>query len=147
MSNTILVTGATGTIGARVLKELAGKPDVVVRAAVRSKEKSGSLGSAATPVDFDYSKPETIAAAVKGVDHIFLVTPTVPDQVALAKQLIDAAKAAGVRHIVKLSALGADAEPGIQLGRWHREVERYLEGSGVTYTFLRPNNFMENFIN
>jgi uncharacterized protein YbjT (DUF2867 family) len=147
MSNTILVTGATGTIGSRVVKELAGKPDVAVRVAVRSAEKAKALAAAnVTPVDFDYSKPETLEAAVKGVDRIFLLTPVTPDQVALGKRLIDAAKAAGVRHIVKLSALGVEAEPGIQLGRWHRELERYIEASGLAYTFLRPGNFMDNFI-
>ena len=55
-------------------------------------------------------------------------------------------KARGVTRIVKLSAIGSDSEPGIQLGRWHRAIERHLESSGLGYTILRPNNFMQNFM-
>lgn len=148
MSNTILVTGATGTVGKQVLKALAGKAGVNVLAAVRSAAKSDALRtSGVTPVDFDWNNPESIAAALSGVDRVFLLTPFQPDQVELAKGLIDAAKAAGVKHIVKLSASGADAEPGIQLGRWHRQVEKILEASGVPFTVVRPATFMENFVN
>ncbi len=147
MASTILVTGATGTIGSEVVKALSAKPGVTVRVAVRSAAKAEKLlGANVVPVDFDYEKPETIAAAVKGVDRLFLLTPFSQDQVALAKVLIDAAKVAGVKHIVKLSAIGADIEPGIQLGRWHRAVEKLVEASGISYTLLRPANFMDNFI-
>jgi uncharacterized protein YbjT (DUF2867 family) len=148
MTTAILVTGATGTIGSQVVSALAGRNDVTVRAAVRSAAKAESLkGGNVTPVDFEYTKPELLQKAVAGVDRLFLVTPFSQDQVDLGARLVDAAKAAGVKHIVKLSAFGADFEPGIQLGRWHRTLERYIAGSGLAYTFLRPNNFMENFIN
>jgi uncharacterized protein YbjT (DUF2867 family) len=147
MATTILVTGATGTIGSQVVSALEGRNDVTVRAAVRSAAKAESLkGGNVTPVDFEYNKPELLQKAVAGVDRLFLVTPFAQDQVDLGARLIDAAKVAGVKHIVKLSALGCDMEPGIQLGRWHRTIERYILGSGLKYTFLRPNNFMENFI-
>jgi uncharacterized protein YbjT (DUF2867 family) len=144
----ILVTGATGTIGSQVVSALKGHNDVAVRVGVRSAAKAtGLAGGNVTPVDFEYDKPEQVKKAVEGVDKLFLVTPFVQNQVELATGLIDAAKAAGVRHIVKLSALGADFEPGIQLGRWHRAVEKAIEASGIAWTFLRPNNFMENFLN
>jgi uncharacterized protein YbjT (DUF2867 family) len=146
MSNTILVTGATGTVGSKVVQALAGKADVSVRVAVRDPAKAKGLGANAQPVAFDYAKPETIAAAVKGADRVFVLTPFQQDQVELGNRLVDAAKAAGVRHIVKLSAIGSDMEPGIQLGRWHRAVERHLEATGIAYTILRPANFMDNFI-
>ncbi|WNG54985.1 SDR family oxidoreductase [Archangium gephyra] len=145
---TILVTGATGTIGSQLVSALKGRNDVTVRVAVRSAAKAKSLeGGNVTPIDFEYTKPELIQKAVAGVEKLFLVTPFTPDQVDLGARLVDQAKAAGVKHIVKLSAMGADVEPGIQLGRWHRTLERYISGSGLTYTFLRPNNFMDNFIN
>ncbi|MEP7123816.1 MAG: SDR family oxidoreductase [Byssovorax sp.] len=147
MASTILVTGATGTIGSEVVKALAAKPGVTVRVAVRSAAKAEKLlGANVVPVDFDYEKPDTIAAAVKGADRVFLLTPFAENQVELGKLLIDAAKAAGVKHIVKLSAIGANIEPGIQLGRWHRATEKNIEASGIAYTFLRPANFMDNFI-
>jgi uncharacterized protein YbjT (DUF2867 family) len=147
MSLTILVTGPTGTIGSKVVALLAQRPDIQVRAGVRSPEKEGALRrDNITPVAFDYEKPETIAAAVRGVDKVCLITPFTENQVELGTRLVDAAKAAGVKHIVKLSALGCEHEPGIQLGRWHRAIEKHIEASGLAYTFLRPNNFMDNFI-
>ena len=152
MPTTILVTGATGTIGSQVVNALSKKEGVTVYAGVRNdgknapdkaeKLKRGNV----TPVDFDYDKPETLAAALKGVDKVFLLTPFTPNQVELGIRLVDAAKAAGVKHLVKLSALGAEQEPGIQLGRWHRAIEKHVEASGLAWTFLRPNNFMDNFI-
>jgi uncharacterized protein YbjT (DUF2867 family) len=146
MSDTILVTGATGTIGSRLVKELSEKAGVTVRVGARDPGKVKTGGNV-TAVAFDYAKPETIDAAVKGADRLFLLTPFSNEQVALGKKLVDAARAAGVRHVVKLSAIGCDIEPGIQLGRWHREVERHVEASGIAYTLLRPNNYMDNFIN
>ena len=145
---TILVTGATGTIASAVLAALEGKAGVRVLAGVRSAAKGGALRRAnIEPIDFDFDRPGTVSAALQGVDKVFLLTPFVLDSVAYGFALIDAAKAAGVGHIVKLSAFGSEFEPGIQLGRWHRQVERHLEASAVTYTILRPNNFMENFLN
>src|SRR5690242_893511 len=106
---TILVTGATGTIGKRLIQALASKSGISVRAAVRSAAKAGDVkGTNVTPVDFDWDKPETIAAAVKGADKVFLLTPMANNQVELATRLVDAAKAAGVKHVVKISAAGAD---------------------------------------
>ncbi len=148
MSTTILVTGATGTIGSQVVSALGSASGVKVRAAVRKADQAKRLASAnVEPVDFDYSNPDAIAKAVAGVDKIFLVTPFVSDPVELASTLIDAAKTAGVKHIVKLSAIGCDIEPGIVLGRLHRAIEKKIEASGIAYTFLRPNNFFENFFN
>ncbi len=145
---TILVTGATGTIGSQVVKALRAAADVNVRAAVRSGEKARSLeGQGVTTIDFDYERQELVTKAVQGVDKIFLATPFAKDQVELAGRLVDAAKEAGVKHIVKLSAIGCEQEPGIQLGRWHRAIEKQVEASGIAWTFLRPNNFYENFLN
>lgn len=145
---TILVTGATGTIGSQVVKALRGVPGLKVRAAVRSGERASELaGDNVTTVDFDFARPDTIAKAVDGVDKVFLVTPFVEKPVELAERLIDAAKKAGVKHIVKLSALGSDQEPGIVLARNHRAIEKKMEASGIAWTFLRPNNFFENFFN
>lgn len=147
MAKTILVTGATGTIGSQVVAELARDSAVTVRAGVRDAKKASSLPNGAAAVDFDYARPDTLAAACSGADKVFLLTPLAEDQVELGQRLVEAAKSAGVKHIVKLSALGADIEPGIQLGRWHRAVEKAIEASGMAWTFLRPNNFMENFVN
>ena len=80
MASTILVTGATGTIGSEVVKALASKPGVTVRIGVRSAAKAEKLKAGnVVPVDFEFDKPETIAAAVKGVDRVFLLTPFTDD--------------------------------------------------------------------
>lgn len=148
MTTTILVTGSTGTIGSQLVAALAGAPNVQVRATRRVGAKDrGTVAANVTPVDFDYDQPALMAAALAGVDKLFLLTPFTENQVELGKRLVDAAAEAGVRHIVKLSAIGCELEPGIQLGRWHRSIERHVEASKVAWTFLRPNNFFENFIN
>jgi uncharacterized protein YbjT (DUF2867 family) len=78
---------------------------------------------------------------------VFLLTPFVNNAAELVAPLLKEAKAVGVKHIVKLSAFGSEFENGIFLGKEHRAVERLIEGSGIAYTFLRPNNFFENFVN
>jgi len=145
---TILVSGAKGTIATQVIHALEGQAGVTVRAGVRNPANAKELARGnVSPVELDYERPETLAAAVKGVDKVFLLTPFDARQVEFGKALVDAAKAAGVKQIVKLSAMGCEHEPGIQLGRWHRAVEKHIEASGIAYTFLRPNNFFENFVN
>ncbi|UOQ53152.1 SDR family oxidoreductase [Hymenobacter cellulosivorans] len=149
MPHTILVTGATGNVGSELIKALANR-GLTVRAGVHSIIKGDRLkhlNPEVQLVEIDYSKPETLHVALTGVERLCLITPFSEDQVEVAKRTIDAAKQAGVQYIIRLSAAGADAEPGIQLGRWHREIERYLEQSGIAYTILRPGSFMQNFCN
>ncbi len=140
---TILVTGATGTVGSKVVKELA-RHDVIVRAAVR--KVTTEARAAVVPVEFDYEKNDTMSSALRGVDTAFLLAPSIRDQVGASARFIELAKAVGVKRIVKLSALGCDEEPTISFGRAHRDVERLLGSSGMEWTALRPNNFMDNFL-
>lgn len=147
MTQTILVTGATGTIGFNTAKALRAR-GATVRAGARGAAASKELAATgAEGVELALGDTASVDAAMRGASALFLLTPFVEDSVALGKHLVDRAKAAGIGRIVKLSAFGADYEPGIQLGRWHREVEKHIEASGIPYTFLRPNNFMENFFN
>ncbi|RDC66128.1 SDR family oxidoreductase [Adhaeribacter pallidiroseus] len=147
MHETILVTGATGTVGNEVIEALSSQ-NVRVRAGVHSIIKGDRFRVFPNVdlVEIDYARPESLRVAYTGVTRVFQITPFTQDQVEIAKRLIDMAKEVGVKQIVKLSASGADAEPGIQMGRWHREAEQYLESSGVPYTILRPTSFMQNFI-
>ncbi|WP_303310380.1 SDR family oxidoreductase [Hymenobacter sp. BT730] len=148
MSHTILVTGATGTVGSEVVKALS-NCGVTVRAGVHSLIKGDrlkKLNPTVQLVEMDFARPQTLAVALTGVDKVVLITPLDEHQVAEAKHVVDAARTAGVRHIIRLSVLGADQDPGIQLGRWHRAAEQYLEQSGIAYTLLRPNSFMQNFL-
>lgn len=147
MSNSIFITGATGTTASQLLKHLA-TLGVKVKAGVRDIKKAETLASEyVVPVHIDYTLPSSIENALRGVKQLFMLTPFTDESVTMGKRIVDAAKKAGVQYIVKLSAAGADAEPGITLVRWHREVEKYIEASGIPYTHLRPNSFMQNFIN
>ncbi|MBD1398324.1 SDR family oxidoreductase [Pontibacter sp. JH31] len=148
MQETILVTGATGTVGHEIVKQLA-MQDVNVRAGVHSIIKGENLKRLPDVdiVEIDFKKPESLHAAFTHIDRLMLITPLSEGQLEMAKNLVDEAKKQQVKHIVKLSALGAGASPGIKLGQWHREIERYIEESGIPYTFLRSASFMQNLVN
>jgi (4-alkanoyl-5-oxo-2,5-dihydrofuran-3-yl)methyl phosphate reductase len=138
----ILVTGATGTIGSEVVKQLieAGEK---VRVLVRDPAKAAKFGGRVEVAQGDLEKPETLGPAFAGVDKAFVLAMGT-DLAKLEGNAFEAAKKAGVKHVVKLSAMGADIEPGITLGRWHRESEEKLKATGVAWTILRPGNFASN---
>lgn len=146
---TVLVTGATGTVGREIIKQLSVVDGVRVRAGVHSIIKGENLKRLpeVEVVEMEFTNQESLHAAFTHVDRLFMITPFTANQVEMAKTLVDEAIKKDVRHIIKLSALGADAKPGIQLGEWHREIEEYVEKSGIPFTFLRPSGFMQNFVN
>jgi uncharacterized protein YbjT (DUF2867 family) len=146
---TILVTGATGTLGSEVVKQLSrNKSDVKVKAAVHSNENVKKVQhERVEAIQIDYKKPESLSSAFKGVDKLFLLThpsPKIPEH---ELNLVNEAKRSGVRHIVKQSVMGADLNADVEVMRLHRQAEQIIEESGIPYTFLRPNEFMENFVN
>ena len=145
MSSKTLVTGATGNVGSKVVEHLS-SAGIAVRATVQSTSKATKIkNTGAEPVEFDFTRPETLATAFDGVEKVFLLTPFVPNMVELGVRAVNAAKKAGVKYIVRMSAMGANLEPAIKLGQWHREVEKAVESSGIPYTILRPNSFMQNY--
>lgn len=140
MGKTMLVTGATGNLGREVVKALTTK-GYAVRAASRDTSKIAP-GRNVQAIRFDYADPTTIAPALEGVNGLFLVAPPMdPETPAKLNPVIEKAKAAGVEHVVLNSALGVDQNEQAPL----RVVERALMDSGLGYTILRPNFFMENF--
>jgi uncharacterized protein YbjT (DUF2867 family) len=148
---TILVTGATGTVGSEVVKQLAAissSSGHKIRAAVHSKNKTGQLGDKRVEiVDLDYTKPETVAYALNSVDKIFLQTLPTPNVTDISSNLVNEAKKNSVKYIVKLSAIGAsDSESRSTILRLHGEEEKIIKDSGIPYTFLRPPAFMQNFV-
>jgi uncharacterized protein YbjT (DUF2867 family) len=145
---TILVTGVTGTVGSEVVKQASNYTDVNVKAAARSVNRIINLeGDRVKTVALDYNKPESMKEALKDVDKLFLLTPDAPNAHELASNLVNEARTAGVRHIVKQSMIGADLKANAEVMRLHRQAEQIIEESGIPYTFLRPNEFMQNFIN
>ncbi len=138
----ILVTGATGRIGTHVVSELRerGAPfRVLSRDAARARQILGDVEVA----EGDFDHPETLEPAMTGVDHVFLLTPGAPNQVAQEDAVVQAAKRAGGRHIVKQSVFGAALQSPSALVRWHAESERLIESSGLGWTFVRPTLFMQ----
>src|SRR6266404_2523724 len=138
----ILVTGATGALGSEVVKQLKATSAPFKIAVTEKMSKAKANGS--ETVLLDYTRPETFAPALEGVDTLFLLSPA--GRTYLELPLVDAAKQAGIRHIIKQSVIGADAEDYI-FGRGHRASEKHIEASGIPHTFLRPNGFMQNFVN
>lgn len=138
----ILITGASGNVGKEVLKQVT-QTGVPVRAAFQSPSKAATAPSGTEIAIVDYNRPETLQAALKGVERVFLVGPPTSDLVALERKAVDEIKRAGVPHIVKLSAMGGR---GAIFPRQHADSENYIKSSGVGYTFLRPNGFMQNFV-
>jgi uncharacterized protein YbjT (DUF2867 family) len=132
----ILVTGATGKIGQELVKELKAA-GAAFRAGARNPAKVTGMNA----VLFDFDRPETFAGALAGVDVLFLLTSGGTERETGA---VDAAKKAGVRKVVKLSVWGAEEDAFI-IGRLHRSVEQAIEASGMAWTFLRPNGFMQNY--
>jgi uncharacterized protein YbjT (DUF2867 family) len=146
---TVLVTGATGNVGREVVKQLSSAPlNVNIKAAIHSLENNKKIEDDKVElVKIDYNNPESLKAALSDVDKIFLVTPEVPNAPELVSNLVTEAKISGIRYIVKLSAMDADLKADVASLRLHRQAEKIIEESEIPYTFLRPGEFMQNFIN
>jgi uncharacterized protein YbjT (DUF2867 family) len=146
MDDTILVTGSTGNVGSQVVKQLSsfkGK----VRAAVQSKDRAQEIkNTGAELVEMNFNNTETVNAAFKGVQKLFLLTPFVPNMVEISENLVEQARKANVDHIVKQSAFGSNMNQATTRNRLHREVEKIIELSGINYTFLLPMPFMQNYL-
>jgi uncharacterized protein YbjT (DUF2867 family) len=143
----ILITGATGTVGREVIGELQRLGATGVRALVRDPARASFIREAGfETVEGDFDRPETLDAALEGVERAFLLTPPSPHTVAQHAAFIEAAKRAGVRRVVKLSAVGADSSAPEGFGKWHGQSEELLRSSGLGWTILRPNFFMQNLL-
>lgn len=143
MSPRILITGATGQVGAAVIPHLAAVPDVEILAAARRPENARHLGVPVVHLDLD--KPETMAAALEGVDRVLLITGYTIEMMRQSKDFLNAAKRAGVKHVVHLGACG-DNDTRIAHYGWHQFIERYIEWCGFSFTHLRPEIFIQNLL-
>ncbi len=144
-NDTVLITGATGTVGRAVLDHLT-TAEVDVRVTTRDEAKARSLQDRGVDaVVADLLQPYSLRPALKGVSVVFLVTPISPQQVVHASNLLQAAKESGnVRRIVRLSVQKASHAAPTRVGRQHAEIDDALASSGVAYTILRPQSFMQN---
>ncbi|MEO0768943.1 MAG: SDR family oxidoreductase [Cyanobacteria bacterium J06649_4] len=140
----ILVLGATGKVGGETLRQLQLAGDSQPIAAVRTTEKANALeAQGINTVLLDLDKPETLAPALQGIDRALLLTGYSVDMLRQSKRFIDAAKTAGVQHLVHIGASTAPTNEVAHWG-WHQMVEAYIEQQGFSYTHLRPEAFMQN---
>jgi uncharacterized protein YbjT (DUF2867 family) len=140
----ILITGASGNAGGAVLREVL-KNGSGVQAMYRSKEGTAKVPHGATAVIADFADQQSLSRALEGIDTVYLVCSPVRELVQLESNMIDACREAGVKRIVLNSALGA-GDFAKSFPSWHRKVEDKLKGSGMDFTILRPNGFMQNLI-
>lgn len=142
----ILITGATGDIGGLLVDELAAR-EVPIRVMCRRSEQVRAFtdrGIAAVLGDFDDA--ESLRRAMDGCGQVFLLAPGGPDQFRQDREAIDAAKAAGVSHVVKVSTLDANPDSAIPWARDHARADEYLTGSGLAWTRLQPGAFTKNLL-
>jgi uncharacterized protein YbjT (DUF2867 family) len=140
----ILVTGGTGMVGGEIVRLLS-REGVAARALFRDPQKAKNLPGI-TWVPGDLAKPETLPAAFVGAKTVFLVSSIGEDTKELQHNAIDAAREAGVEHIVKLSAFGATDHSNAPICLWHYEIEQEMKASGMEWTILRPHHFMQNLL-
>lgn len=144
----IAITGATGQLGQLVLqfllKETAAENIIAL---VRSPEKAASLQAQGIELrHFDYDQPDTLVPALQGVDKLLLISANeIGRRTPQHKAVIDAAVKAKVPYLAYTSLLRADTSP-LGLSQEHRETESLIQASGLTYTFLRNNWYVENYL-
>lgn len=143
----IVITGATGTIGQEVARALiAAKEDVRIVARDPSKvSELQKLGAEVVKGDLD--DRASLEEAFKGAERLFLLTGFIENCVPQVKAALEAAKAAGVRFVLRMSAPGADATSQSSLSRHHGESEAAVKESGLQWAILQPNFFMDNLLN
>ncbi len=141
----ILVTGGTGSSGSEIVEALASR-GVKFRMLARNPANVAVREEGIEIVAGDLAQPRTLAEALKGIDRVLLLAPPVPNQVELESNVVDAARNAGVRHVVKFSAMTADPNSSSRFPRAHGQVEQKIRASGLAWTFLRPTFFMQNLL-
>jgi uncharacterized protein YbjT (DUF2867 family) len=143
----ILVTGATGTVGSEVVRQLVERNEPV-RVLTRDPQKAAKFGAAVEVFQGDLEQPGTLGPAFAGVEALFVLS-NYPSVALCETNAYAAAKAASVRRIVKLSGrhINADFFAGTALAQSHAESEERLQALGIPWTILRPGSFASNFLN
>ena len=146
MSRTVLVLGATGNVSGEVIKALRGSP-LKLRALVRDRAKAKHLEQSGVElVEGTLDEPETLSAAYEGVDDLWLLTMPSPRAPEHSMNALWAAKQAGVRRVVRMSAIGAAHDAPTRNGRLHALSDAELQSSGLQWTIVRPHFFMQNLL-
>jgi uncharacterized protein YbjT (DUF2867 family) len=143
---TILLTGITEHVGAEVARYFM-RVGLPIRIGINTIQNTEYFRSPRVDLrEFHYNNHQSITDLFDGIETVFLCTPLAENLSALEATMVDEAKKQGVKKIVKLSVMGASLESSLTLLRTHKQVERYIESSKVSYTFIRPNFLMQDFI-
>ena len=141
----ILVTGASGANGREVLKALSAR-GVPAKAMTRSADIACDLPAGVTAVAGDFDNDSSLSNALVGIERTFLLTPSTEHAEAQQLRFVEAARRAGVRHVVKLSQFAASPDSPVRFLRYHAAAEQAVRDSGMDWTFLRPNLFMQGML-
>lgn len=141
MTNTLLITGATGTVGSVLVPALQATGTTVHAMSRKHRDIPG-----ATTVLADLRDPASLEAALTGVTGVFLNSPSTPDAADLQSRFADIAQAAGVQRVVLLSQYAADVDSPVRFLRWHAEVERHVRELDLEVTVLRPNLYLQSLL-
>ncbi|MFM8517069.1 MAG: NmrA family NAD(P)-binding protein [Nevskiaceae bacterium] len=141
----ILITGATGRTGSHVARGLSAR-GLAVRALVRNPTKAAALAAAGVElVTGDAGDAESVRAAMRGVSKVAVIFPNGEQQLALEKQVVDVAVAAGVAQILKISSMESLPTARNPTHRVHWDSEQHIRASGAAWTMVRPSFYMQNF--
>ena len=143
--STILVTGASGTFGGEVAR-LLHTEGIPFRALVRDPKKFSVHDDKVQVVVGDFARPETLDAALEGIERVFLASFDSPNEKELQGNVLTVAKRHGVRHVARISTAGVHEFRHLSIINWHYECEQQLEDSGLAFTHLRPGWVMQNFL-
>jgi uncharacterized protein YbjT (DUF2867 family) len=146
MSEKILVTGATGNVGSRLVENLKDRgADFVAGISPKHDPDEFAARGISTSV-YDLKEPASLAPAMQGIDRLFALVPFTPYMVQNSADMLAAAREAGVRYILRQSVIGADPDSEYDLMKVHGDIDRGLIESGIEHTIIRPNSFMQNYI-
>jgi uncharacterized protein YbjT (DUF2867 family) len=141
----ILLTGATGTVGRELALDMK-TARIPFRVLTRDPARAHALLGDAEFAVGDLSRPETFPAALSGVSAAFILSPLDPALASWEAGFARAAKKAGVKRLVKMSALGADPRSAVTLARWHGNAEEEILRVGLPCVILRPAAFYQNLL-
>jgi uncharacterized protein YbjT (DUF2867 family) len=140
----ILVTGASGLFGGEIARQLSDN-GINVRILLRDQSRAPELSGRVESAIGDFSSPESLPAALEGIERVFLASYDRPEVIEHQANFLAAAKQAGVRHVVRLSANGTEEWTHLSIFGQHGICDRQLIASGLAYTLLKPVWVMQNF--
>ena len=142
----ILITGATGKTGSAAVQELSNR-NIPFRVLIRNEDKLNQITDMGGEVIIGAIEDDTaLNQAMEGVQKALVLLPNSEQQLFLEKKVVDAALEANVQHIVKMSSMEAVPEATSPIPKLHMQSENYIKNSGMNWTMIKPNFFMQNLL-